>query len=138
MHLDSQNWRHLYWHWHDTIRIYVHPVSQFLQGSPLWQTDKPRYSVCNNRPHLRNYTAMRPSNIGCSSAQRIIQNKRRNQHHCKFRLQQTLQCLCTCRPTQTIQLGLPVHLTSACNSLSSEVSEKSTVDIKLTTNYCRI
>ena len=32
-------------------------VQQFLQGSLLWQTDRPtdrsRYSVCNNRPHLR-------------------------------------------------------------------------------------
>jgi len=64
-----------YWHSHDTIRIYVLPVSQFLQGSPLRQTDTPRYSVCNNGPHLRNYTPIRPSNIGCSSAQRIIQNK---------------------------------------------------------------
>jgi len=46
VHLDRQNWRYLYWHWRDTIRIYVHPVSQFLQGSPLWQTDRPHYFVC--------------------------------------------------------------------------------------------
>jgi len=29
----------------------------------------------NNRPHLGNYTVVRPSNIGCRSAQRIIQNE---------------------------------------------------------------
>ena len=32
-------------------------VQPFLQGSLVWQTDRqtdrPRYSVCNNRPHLR-------------------------------------------------------------------------------------
>jgi len=28
-------------------------VQAFLQGSLLWQTDRPRYSVGNNRPHLR-------------------------------------------------------------------------------------
>jgi len=32
-------------------------VQPFLQGSLLWQTDRPtdrpRYSVSNNRPHLR-------------------------------------------------------------------------------------
>jgi len=27
--------------------------SAVLQGSLLRQTDRPRYSVCNNRPHLR-------------------------------------------------------------------------------------
>jgi len=79
VHLDRQNWRHLYWQWHDTIpvRIYAHPVRQYLQGSPLWQTgpiDHATPSV-NNRPHLRNYTVVWPSNIGCSSAQRILQNK---------------------------------------------------------------
>jgi len=34
----------------------------------------------NNRPHLRNSTVVRPSNIGCSSAQRIIQNEPRAAH----------------------------------------------------------
>jgi len=27
-------------------------VQRFLQGSRWWQTDRPCYSVCNNRPHL--------------------------------------------------------------------------------------
>ena len=34
----------------------------------------------NNKPHLGNYTVVRPSNIGCSSAQRIIQNEPRAAH----------------------------------------------------------
>jgi len=28
-------------------------VQPFLQGSLVWQTDRPSYSVGNNRPHLR-------------------------------------------------------------------------------------
>jgi len=40
-------------------------VQPFLQGWRLWQTDRstdtPRYSVCNNRPHLAD-AAMRPNN----------------------------------------------------------------------------
>jgi len=35
-------------------------VQPFLQGSLVWQTDRPRHSVCNNRPHLRTY--LRTSN----------------------------------------------------------------------------
>jgi len=35
-------------------------VKPVLQGSLVWQTnrqtDRPRYSVCNNRPHLRRPT----------------------------------------------------------------------------------
>ena len=39
-------------------------LSRFLQGSLVWQTDRqtdrPRYFVGNNRPHIRRSTAMRP------------------------------------------------------------------------------
>jgi len=35
--------------------------SRILQGLWSWQTDRPLYSVCNNRPHLRS-TAMQPNN----------------------------------------------------------------------------
>jgi len=28
-------------------------VQPFMHGSLVWQTDRPRYSVRNNRPHLR-------------------------------------------------------------------------------------
>jgi len=46
-------------------------VQPFLQCSRLWQTDRltdrPRYSVCNNRPHLQyryvRSTAMRPDSL---------------------------------------------------------------------------
>jgi len=31
------------------------------------QTDRPRYSVCNNRPHLRAYYWMRPNNHKASA-----------------------------------------------------------------------
>jgi len=36
-------------------------VQPLLRGWRRWQTDRRRYSVCNNRPHLRS-TAMSPSN----------------------------------------------------------------------------
>ena len=32
-----------------------HAVQPFLQASLVWQTDRPHYSVNNNRPHLRTY-----------------------------------------------------------------------------------
>jgi len=37
-------------------------VQLFLQVSQSWQTDRPHYSVCNNRLHLRS-TAMLPKNL---------------------------------------------------------------------------
>jgi len=36
-----------------TTQTASQPVQPFLQGSQLWQTNRPRYSVCNNRLHLR-------------------------------------------------------------------------------------
>jgi len=36
-------------------------VQLFLQGSLLWQTNRPRYMVGNNRPHLCTCTTMWPN-----------------------------------------------------------------------------
>jgi len=47
-----------------SIQMASGSVQSFLQDSLVWptdrQTDRPRYSVGNNRPHLRRSTAMRP------------------------------------------------------------------------------
>jgi len=46
-----------------TLRTPSRSVQRLFQGSRSWQTDRqtdrPRYSVCNDKPHLRS-TAMRP------------------------------------------------------------------------------
>jgi len=44
-----------------SIQTAPHSVQLFLQGSLVWQTDRPRYSVRNNRPHLAD-AVMRPNN----------------------------------------------------------------------------
>jgi len=41
----------------------VHPFLP-APGLELWQTNRPRYSVCNNRPHLAS-AAMRPNRLIC-------------------------------------------------------------------------
>jgi len=55
-------------------------VQPLLQGSRLWQTDRqtdrPRYSVCNNRPHLPS-SEMRPDNKMCN----IVATDDTNQWH---------------------------------------------------------
>jgi len=52
-----------------TLQTASRSVQLFLHGSTLWQTDrstdKPRYSVCNNRPHLHS-SEMRPNNKLCN------------------------------------------------------------------------
>ena len=53
-----------------TASRYIHP---FWQGSQTWQTDGqlhiPRYSVCNNGPHI---VAMRPSNSNSNSKRQLF------------------------------------------------------------------
>jgi len=44
-----------------TTQMASRSVQRFLQGSRSWQTDKPRYNICNNRPHLAS-AAMQPNN----------------------------------------------------------------------------
>jgi len=55
-------------------------VQSFLHGSRLWQKDRPRdrphYSVCNNRPHLRS-SEMQPNNKLCN----IVMTDGTNQSH---------------------------------------------------------